>query len=183
MQHPCNPSVPARPVAGIGYPAIHRAGVDPAGGLGTVVLFDGDAVGVETRAARARGPVLAPAKQHGLESRRRSLLQRGQHMRIGIEGQGDGGMAEPLTHHLRVFAGRQEHRGAGVPQVIEPDGRRQACRPEQRLEMPAHHVVLIEGLAGRGGEYQVVGRVPAPGREPSYRSGHSVVSCVQVRQP
>ena len=40
-------------------------------------------------------------------------------MRVGVKGDGYGGVAEHLGDYLRVDAFAQEKRGAGVPEVME----------------------------------------------------------------
>lgn len=64
-------------------------------------------------------------------------------MRVGVQRQHDRGVAQPLAHHLRVLVGDQQQRRAGVPQVVEPERRRQP-RPLQRI--------LCDSLCDNGAE-------------------------------
>ena len=47
------------------------------------------------------------------------LLEPGYDMRVGIQGEGDARMAQPLAHHLGIDAGNEQYGGMGVPEVVE----------------------------------------------------------------
>ena len=64
-----------------------------------------------------------------------------------------------------VTAGEKQ-RGAGVPEVVEPDIR-QFCAPEQRLEGGCGNVAEVKRSAGCGAEDEVIILLQIPKLEPS----------------
>ena len=62
----------------------------------------------------------APLEKQLVELVNRFLLQARQNMRIGIERNGDGGMAKALTHHLGVDALDKKRGGMCVAQIVKP---------------------------------------------------------------
>jgi hypothetical protein len=63
--------------------------------------------------------VLPPANPGLRPSRRQPVAHTGEHVGVGVEGYGDGGVSEHLGDDLGVDVPRQQERGAGVPQVVE----------------------------------------------------------------
>lgn len=51
-----------------------------------------------------------------------ALIQSGEEMAVTVEGDPDGGVPKPLLDLLRVRALGDEHGGACMPQVVEPQG-------------------------------------------------------------
>jgi len=79
-----------------------------------------------------------------------SASQAGKHMAVGVHGDGDGGVPEPL--------GGEGGGGVAVPDVVQPDPRK-AGRPGELLE-PRREPLRVDGPAGRPGEHQA-GLAPA----------------------
>ncbi len=61
-------------------------------------------------------------------------------------------MTQPLLHHLRVNALREEQRGAGVAQVVEADHRNPGSRDQ--LAEPDRETVGMQRPAGFVGEHE-----------------------------
>jgi hypothetical protein len=70
---------------------------------------------------------------------------------VSIQRDRDGGVPEHLGDDLRVYALRQQQRGAGVPEVVEAD-LRQPGPPKQGFPVPVVQVVAVRGVAPRVGE-------------------------------
>ena len=51
----------------------------------------------------------------------RGVSQSREHVTVGIQGDRDGGMTEKLLDDLGVYSRREERRGAGMTEIVEPD--------------------------------------------------------------
>ena len=96
--------------------------------------------------------VLLPREHQPRDQRRRLFLHRGDGVRVGIERDRDGGVAETLTDHLGVHAGLQGQGGMGVAQVVQADRRQH--RPLHRLPPVAGDRLGVEGGAVLGREHE-----------------------------
>lgn len=68
------------------------------------------------------GPqLLGGRRKGGIESLGGVLLESGQRVGVDVEGDMDGGMAQPFAIGLGVDAGLQEMGGARVAKVVEPN--------------------------------------------------------------
>jgi hypothetical protein len=76
-------------------------------------------------------------------------------VRVGVERDGDAGVAQHLGDHLRVHVLGEQERGARVPEIVEAY-LRQARPLEQGLEAMRGDVLAGERLAALGGEYETV---------------------------
>lgn len=72
----------------------------------------------EATAARRE---LVRLREQLVERRRSLLLHSGEHVRVGIKRDADGGVTETLGDDHRVYALLQHQRGVGVAKVMEPD--------------------------------------------------------------
>ncbi len=50
-----------------------------------------------------------------------AIVHAWEHVAVGVEGYGNGRVAQELLHKLSVDAPAEKDRGAGVPQVVEAD--------------------------------------------------------------
>ncbi|MFC1977066.1 hypothetical protein ACFLWS_02210 [Chloroflexota bacterium] len=66
------------------------------------------------------GPVVTPLDK-AIEPLHGFLLEPGYDMRVGIQGEGDTGMPQPLTDHLGINSGNEQYGGVGVSQIVKSD--------------------------------------------------------------
>ena len=86
-------------------------------------------------------------------------------MGVGVESDGDGGVAQQFLNELRVDSTRQQDGGAGVAQVVETD-LWQSGLIQQRLERALGQVVSVERGPDLRGEHEAV--LPPHGPDPVY---------------
>jgi hypothetical protein len=76
-------------------------------------------------------------------------------VRVGVQGNGYGGVPKHLGHYLRVDVFGKQQRGACMPKVVETY-LGQSRPPEQGLEAVCRDEATVEGLPRLGGEYEAV---------------------------
>jgi hypothetical protein len=84
-----------------------------------------------------------------------AVLHCGEHVRVGVERDGYGGVPQHLRDNLGVDVLGEQQRGAGAPEVVEAY-LRQPRLLEQRLESVRGDVALVHGLPGLGSKYEAV---------------------------
>src|SRR5215213_3161348 len=80
----------------------------------------------------------------------------GQHVRIGVEGDGNISVSKHLRNHLGVDILGKEQRRAGMPEIMEAHGVGETSSLEEGFEVAAVEVVAIDGRAKLRGEDQPV---------------------------
>ena len=85
-------------------------------------------------------------------------------MGVGVEGDGDGGVAQKLLDELGVDVLREQDRSAGVAEAVEGDGGEPGPR-EQLSEGPLPEVEGINGVADLPGEDEALVIIEAAGLE------------------
>jgi hypothetical protein len=85
-------------------------------------------------------------------------VQAGEHLAVGVHGDGDGGVPEALGEDLGRDAGGEGGRGVAVANIVQPDPR-EAGRPGELLE-PRRKPLRVDGTAVRPGEHEA-GVLPA----------------------
>jgi hypothetical protein len=91
-------------------------------------------------------------------------VQAGQHMAIGVHGDGDVGVAEPLADHLGRDASSQRGGRIAVAHIMQPD-LRQAGRPGVLLKPPGEPL-RMDRAALRPGEHKARVLPARPDRQP-----------------
>jgi hypothetical protein len=90
-------------------------------------------------------------RQHRFHRLGGGVLHVSKDVRVGVEGDGCGGVPEHLGDQLQLLAVLEHECGKGVPKVVESDIR-QACALEERLVGAAVEVVAAHDGADSGRE-------------------------------
>jgi hypothetical protein len=139
----------AIPTAGAGERrwAEPSSGGFPAATSGFITRIALSLSGSEHRTQR-RSPLRYPllGEDHRGDRLSGILLEPRHHVRVGIEREADGRVAEALTHNLRVHASLQRERGPCVAQIVQAD-RSNARSPDVGRESIGHPI-RVQGWSG-----------------------------------